>query len=48
MWVSLEGFIGPSYSFGSIDVTSGTEDDLSLKSLDGFGVRVGMTLGFAF
>ena len=46
--VSLDVWGGPSYSSVSIDVTSGDEDDFSLGSVDGFGVRFGVTLGFAF
>ena len=46
--VTLDIFIGPNYSSGSLKVDSGTEDDFSLGSFDGFGVRTGVTLGIAF
>ncbi len=46
--VTIEAFIGPAYSTGSLNVTTGTEDDFDLGSLDGFGVRIGVTLGVAF
>jgi hypothetical protein len=46
--ISMEAFIGPSYSFGSVDVTSGSVTNLNISKLDGFGVRLGVMLGFAF
>jgi hypothetical protein len=46
--ISLEAFIGPSYSSSKLDVTSGDEDDFEFGSLDGFGVRFGVTIGIAF
>lgn len=46
--VSLEFFLGPSYSFSSLKVTSGTESDFSTGIFDGFGLRSGLSLGIAF
>lgn len=45
--VSLDIFIGPSYSSGSVKVTSGT-DSFDKGVFDGFGIRTGLTLGLAF
>lgn len=46
--VSCEFFIGPSYSSTDLKVKTGSESDFSLGSFDGFGIRSGLTLGFAF
>ena len=47
--VTLEGFIGPQYISGSTKVDIGQEDDFDIgSSFDGFGVRVGVTIGIAF
>lgn len=46
--ISLEAFIGPSYSSGSLKVTSGDADDFNTGVFDGFGVRFGVTVGLAF
>ena len=46
--VVLDIFIGPSYNAGTVKVDAGTEDDFSLGSFDGFGVRGGVTVGLAF
>ncbi|UCH14172.1 MAG: DUF3575 domain-containing protein [Bacteroidales bacterium] len=46
--VTLDIFIGPSYNSGTVKVDVGTEDDFSLGSFDGFGVRGGVTVGIAF
>jgi hypothetical protein len=46
--ITLEGFIGPSYSSGKIKITSGDEDDFNTGIFDGFGVRFGLTIGVAF
>lgn len=50
--VSLDIFIGPSYNAGSISYDGDTTDPDSptfdAGSFDGFGVRTGVTLGFAF
>jgi hypothetical protein len=45
--VALDIFIGPSYSSGSVKVTSGS-DTFATGSFDGFGVRTGLCLGYAF
>jgi hypothetical protein len=45
--ISLDIFIGPSYSGGNVKVTSG-QDNFDTGAFDGFGIRTGLTLGFAF
>jgi hypothetical protein len=46
--ISMEIFIGPSYSFSSVKVTSGSISNLEIGKLEGFGVRTGFMIGFAF
>ena len=46
--ITLEVYLGPSYSTGNMDVKIGAENDFSLRSLDGFGIRFGVVLGVAF
>ncbi len=48
--ITLESFIGPNYSAGSINVdTDSVEEDVFETGVfDGFGVRIGMSLGVAF
>lgn len=46
--ISLDAWIGPSYNSGTLKVETGDEDDFSIGSLDGFGVRFGITLGIGF
>ncbi len=46
--ITIEAYLGPAYSTGSLNVKSGTENDFALKSLDGFGIRIGVTVGIAF
>jgi hypothetical protein len=48
--ISLEAFIGPAYSNASLKIKDGTgiASNYDLKLLDGFTVRAGLTLGFAF
>jgi hypothetical protein len=45
--ISLDIFIGPQYTTGDVKVTSGS-DTFDTGVFDGFGVRTGLTLGFAF
>lgn len=45
--VSLDVFLGPSYSSGSVEVKSGT-DTFDTGAFDGFGIRFGVTFGIAF
>ncbi|MCW5912615.1 MAG: DUF3575 domain-containing protein [Cyclobacteriaceae bacterium] len=45
--ISLDIFIGPQYSSGNVKVTSGS-DTFDTNVFDGFGIRTGLTLGFAF
>ena len=47
--VTFELFLGPQYSGGNAKVTSGQgnfDDDIGI--FDGFGLRAGVSLGFAF
>lgn len=46
--VVLDLFIGPSYSSGSVKVTSGGSTFDVPSTLNGFGLRAGMAFGFAF
>ena len=46
--ISLDTYIGPSYNFGDLKITSGYEDPDFPVSMQGFGVRAGVTLGIAF
>lgn len=46
---SLDFFGGPCYSTSSSKVVEGNEDDITVSSnLAGFGLRLGMTLGWSF
>jgi hypothetical protein len=40
-------FFGPAYNSGNFKVTAGSEPDLN-AGIDGFGLRVGITLGLGF
>jgi len=48
--ITFDSFIGPSFNSGSIKVKSGgaNENVFETGSFDGFGVRLGITLGVAF
>lgn len=46
--ITIEAFLGPAYGFGSLDVTSGSEEDFEIGTFDGFGVRGGITVGIGF
>ncbi len=46
--IVLDLFIGPSYSSGSVKVTSGGSTFDVPSTLNGFGLRAGMSFGFAF
>ncbi len=46
--ISLDLFIGPSYTKGDLKIKSGAEEDFDVGVWDGFGVRPGVTLGIAF
>jgi hypothetical protein len=48
--ITLDTFIGPSFNSGSVKVDGGdsSEDDYSTGAFDGFGLRLGLTLGVAF
>ncbi len=46
--ITLEAYLGPSYSGGKLKVDSGTTGNFDLGSFDGFGFRFGITLGVAF
>lgn len=45
--ISLDIFLGPQYTTGDVKVTSGS-DTFDTDVFDGFGIRTGLTLGFAF
>lgn len=45
--ITFEAFLGPSYASGDIKVTSGT-DSFDTGAFDGFGLRIGFTIGLAF
>lgn len=46
--VVLDMFLGPTYSSGSAELTSGSSSNFNTGSLSGYGVRAGICLGFAF
>ncbi len=46
--VTLEAYLGPAYSFGKLEVDSGSADNFDLGNFDGFGFRIGVTIGIAF
>lgn len=46
--VTLEAYLGPAYSSGTLKVDSGTASSFDLGGFDGFGFRFGITLGIAF
>ncbi|MEM1137408.1 MAG: DUF3575 domain-containing protein, partial [Bacteroidota bacterium] len=47
--ISLDTFIGPAYTAGDIKVEDGTsEEQFETGILSGFGVRFGVTIGYAF
>lgn len=46
--ISLDTFIGPSYSAGDVKVEAGSEDVFETGIFSGFGVRFGVTVGYAF
>jgi hypothetical protein len=46
---TIDLFLGPNYSSGSVKVSFGDEDDFKgLNFFTGFGLRSGITLGLAF
>ena len=45
--IVLDIFLGPTYSSGNVDVTSGT-DTFETDAFDGFGLRTGISFGFKF
>jgi hypothetical protein len=45
---SLDTFIGPAYSAGDIKLEDGSEDLFDTGIFSGFGVRFGVTVGYAF
>lgn len=46
--ITLDVFAGPSYNKGNIRVTSGVNDFDIPVGINGFGLRAGTTIGFAF
>lgn len=48
---TIDAFLGPSYSAGSASASDDTDDDYEFSSVgmfSGFGIRWGLTFGFAF
>jgi hypothetical protein len=45
--ISLEGYIGPSYSSGNIKISDDNQNSYDTGFFDGFGVRFGVTIGLA-
>lgn len=44
---SFDTFVGPMYNSGGVTETEG-DATFEVNRVDGFGVRLGVTLGFAF
>jgi hypothetical protein len=52
-WITNSGFImdlffGGHYTSASLKVKTGSPNDFNINAFDGFGVRVGFAIGFAF
>jgi hypothetical protein len=52
-WVTKSGFtmdlfVGGHYTSAKLDVETGTSEEFNSGLFDGFGVRIGFALGFAF
>ena len=45
---SLDGFVGPAYSSGTVKASSGSSTIPTSGGLNGFGLRLGLTFGIAF
>jgi hypothetical protein len=43
----IDAWVGPSYNFRSVDDTSG-DIDIGIATVNGFGLRIGLAIGFAF
>jgi len=46
--ISLDIFMGPSYSSGNLKLTEGQAEPDAPSTVNGFGLRAGLTLGIAF
>lgn len=46
--VLIDAWVGPSYNFRNFEVTSGDELDIGIATANGFGIRLGIAIGFAF
>jgi hypothetical protein len=46
--ISIEAFIGPSYSSNKVSYSDDSDGDFDFGMFDGFGVRFGFTVGIAF
>lgn len=46
--LTLDIFLGPSYSSGNLKLTEGEAEPDTPGSINGFGLRAGVTLGIAF
>jgi hypothetical protein len=52
-WITKSGFtmdlfLGGHYTTAKLNVKSGTEDTFNIGAFDGFGIRLGFAIGFAF
>jgi hypothetical protein len=46
--LSLEAFVGPAYYNAKLDVESGVDEGFNLNLIDGWSVRLGVTVGIVF
>ena len=46
--ISLEAFVGPAYYNAKLDVESGEDEGFNLNLIDGWSVRLGVTVGIVF
>ncbi len=46
--ISLEAFIGPAFYSAKLDVKEGDVEESNLTLIDGWSVRLGITIGIAF
>lgn len=46
--ITVDAFLGPNYAKGDIKVESGSETAFETGVFNGFGIRLGLTVGLAF